>query len=1224
LTRPLDRHLDSDELDALVLSQAPGVSVARRLSEEVFREVQLHVESCQDCDRKVQMHRSAQNAISLRVMTGQAAKGSNCSEESEWVRVAAGLLENTEAKERMKHATQCGYCGPLLKAAVRSLSEETTPDEEAALGSLTSAGRDWQAQMAQKLRKISAPGPELGFLPRFRKIIWSRPAFATAALAVLAVAAWIAPRIMHRATPDELLARAYTERRTIEIRIPGAKYAPLRVERSGITSNFDRPDSLLKAESLISELLRSKPHDPDVLGAKARADLLDGSYDDAIKTLQRALESKPDSPELLADLGSAYFLRAKSTDRPMDYGLAIDSLGKALATNPDDPIALFNQALACEQILAYEQAVKDWERYLEIDPQGDWSEEARGRLAGVREKLEHQRKGQSQLLLSPDQIAVGGAPDDVALEDGIEERVEQYLHVAITNWLPQAFPPDSSQSSPNARAALFELSKVARRMHGDRWLSELLAGPKSKEFSAGVEALAASVRSNDKGDYAGGQRLAHQAVLLFDAAANPAGRIRSQAEEVYSDHLLWEGSRCLALLRRMAPSLSESSYTWIQAQLSLEQSNCANAVGDLGTYQSAIGTGLRLAREHNYLALYLRALGFQALSYGSAGELDTTFSLTAEGLTLFWSHRIDLMKGYNLYFNLESVVEERHLPYLQVVLLQEATALIDGHPDVLQRAMAHRWYGNAAYTAKMPQLAASEFAKASALFAACPRTVATMRDYMDAEVWRAHAEIAAGDLQRATERLEAIQSTVESAPSFDPEIGLYAARADIAMRRKDSADAESAIRSAVFLAEWALTSYPSEDGRRQWAEETRTTYREAVEWRLRQGDSTSALELWEWYRGAEFRGSGSAESKRSGEIGVATPPDPHNPPPLPTPAVVASQLPLMHDVTVVAYAVFSDGVAIWSYDDRGIFSHWVSTSLPQTEELVLRFERLCSDPSSDLATLRMTAHSLYNLLVAPVVNQLQPNRTILFEPDDAFAAVPWDALVDGDWHYLAQSHAIVVTPALYRAIRTRPAMPITSDTGALIVSVPSAENLMPLSDADNEAQSVSSKFARSHWLQGRDATVAEIRREVRGMAVFHFAGHAIASPLRSGLLLAEIDPKLGRSRLITAESFAPREISSLQLAVLSACHTSGEAQFGRVGTESLVDALLRSGVPHVVASLWDVDSRETAEFMKEFYSHLLEGNDAAHAILAARKDLASHPASAHPYYWSAFELEGKA
>ncbi len=91
--------------------------------------------------------------------------------------------------------------------------------------------------------------------------------------------------------------------------------------------------------------------------------MLNGNYDSAIKSLQRALETQPDSPGLLTDLGSAYFVRAESANRPIDYGNAIESFGKALAKSPDDPIALFNRALACERMFLYTQAVDDWEHY---------------------------------------------------------------------------------------------------------------------------------------------------------------------------------------------------------------------------------------------------------------------------------------------------------------------------------------------------------------------------------------------------------------------------------------------------------------------------------------------------------------------------------------------------------------------------------------------------------------------------------------------------------------------------------------------------------------------------------------------------------------------------------------------------------------------------------------------------------------------------------------------
>jgi CHAT domain-containing protein/tetratricopeptide (TPR) repeat protein len=1223
VTRPVDRHLDSDELDALLSSHVPGD--AGRLSEQEVREAQRHVEYCQDCDRKLQMHRSAQNLISQRT-TGKPANGPNCPDESEWVKIAAGLVEEAEAKERMKHAAQCGHCGPLLKVAAETLSDETSPDEEAVLANLISGRSDWQAQMAETLKNEVRPRrvsqSPVAFWKTF--LYGPRSAFAAAAAIVLiAAAGWIGVRLLRPASAEQLLAQAYTERRTIDVRIPGAKYAPLRVERSANGSSFDKPETLLKAEALISERLRENPSNTNWLGAKARADLLDGNYDDAIKTLQRALESTPDSPQLLTDLGSAYFLRAKSAGRPSDFGDAIESFGKSLARSPNDPIALFNRALACEQMFLYTQAIDDWQHYLRIDPQGEWSEEAKSRLATVQDKLRRQQAVRREPLLTPAEIAKAGS-ENVAVQEKIDERFEQYLHIAITDWLPQAFPERSSDASRDARIALLELSEIAQRRHADRWLADLLAGSTSGLFTPAANALAMSVQANDRGDYTEGQKAAHRSALLFAETTNSAGEIRAQAEEVYSDHLLWEGPRCLALLSRMSSLLNQSSYAWIQAQMSLEESNCANAVGDLGRYQSAITVGLSRAKKHNYVALNLRALGFQALSYGSAGDSDTAFAMTAEGLKLFWSGHADLMKGYNLYFNLESVVEGLHLPYFQVALLREATALIDEHPDVLQRAMAHRWYGNAAYLANLPQLAASEFSKASALFAASPQTPATARDYMDAEVWLAHAEIEQGDLEPAAARLQAIRSSLDRAPSFDPEIGFYTAQADIAMRRADSMAADSAVRSAVFLAEWALTSYRSDEDRRHWAEQTRSTYQEAVEWKVRQGDASAALELWEWYRGADLRAGEPLHNSSPTTPRIADPPDPRDAPALPHPTLVSDRSPLIHDETVVAYAVLPDGIAIWVYDDRGVFSHWVTTSSSQTKELVSSFERLCSDRTSDLVTLRATGRLLYNLLVAPVEKQLQPGRTVLFEPDDSLIGIPWDALVDGESHYLAERVAIVVAPDLYHAMRLRASTPITPSARTLVVSVSSAEQLTPLSDADNEAETVTDKFSSARWLRGSDATLTSIHHELLGATVFHFAGHAISSPLRNGLVLDEIDPNSGRSRLITAESFVRGGIGNLQLAVLSACHTGGQAQGGNTGTENLVDTLLRSGVPHVVASLWDVDSRETAELMKEFYSHLLDGYDTAHALRAARLKLASRLTSIHPYYWSAFELHGTA
>jgi len=1133
------------------------------------------------------------------------------------------MLGEKETKERMNHAAQCGHCGPFLKAAVRTLSDETTPDEDATLAKLESARPDWHKNIAATLRKSVRDTQQRQSWWRVL-FAYPTPAYAFAGLAALVLVVWIGLRVLHPPSADELLAQAYTEHRTLEVRIPGAKYAPMRSERGTGQSDFDKPHSLLKAKDLIGEALSKNPNDPKWLQARARAELLDGNYESAIRSLQRALESQPDSSSLLTDLGSAYFVRAESANRPIDYGNAIESFGKALAESPDDPIPLFNRALACEHMFLYSQAVEDWQHYLRIDPQGEWSDDARRRLTALKEKLQQHQESESEPLLSPAEIAQAGS-NNAPTAQKIDERIEEYLRVATTDWLPQAFPARSEQPSIETRTALSLLAEIARKNHGDAWLADLLNYRTSGQFPAGVSALAASLRANERGDYSEGQRSAHRAALMFRAAANTAGEIRAQAEEVYSDHLLWEGPQCLALLKQMATQLSRSSYTWIDAQMSLEQSNCANAVGDLGTYEAAIDKGLKEATRHQYPSLSLRAWGFQALSHASLGETQAAFSNVAKGLTMFWSARIDLMKGYNLYYDLDSAAEGLRLPKFQVIVWREACAMIDRHPDVLLRAMAHRWYGSAAYVANQPRLAAAEFSTASELFAASPKTAATARDHMDAEVWLAQTEIRQGDLDQAAARLESIKPEVDRTPSFDPEIVFYTAQADIAMRRSDSISAEAALRCAIFLAEWALNSFPSENDRRDWAEQTRNAYRNLVEWKVRQGDPTSALELWEWYRGAELRASDTTVRHLGGSLGTNVPPDPRDAPPLPSLNVVAAQLPLLRDQTVIAYGAFSDGIAVWVYDDRGVSSRWIPTSLPPVQDLIVRFQRLCSDRNSDISTLRTTGRALYDLLIGPVEELLTSSRTIVFEPDDSLEDIPWEALVDPRGHYLLERSPVFLQPSLYRTMHLRPAIAITKDTQALIVSVSAAkeEGLTPLVDADIEAQHVAIAFQSAHLLQGTNATLLAIRKEIRGSAVFHFAGHAISSPQRSGLVLAETDSDTHLSRLVSAESLSTTETESLQLAVLSACQTVAESAPGSSGTDNLVESLLRAGVPHVIASRWNVDSRETAEFMKAFYAELLTGNDVSNSIHKARLTLASQSPYAHPYYWAAFALMGR-
>jgi CHAT domain-containing protein len=110
--------------------------------------------------------------------------------------------------------------------------------------------------------------------------------------------------------------------------------------------------------------------------------------------------------------------------------------------------------------------------------------------------------------------------------------------------------------------------------------------------------------------------------------------------------------------------------------------------------------------------------------------------------------------------------------------------------------------------------------------------------------------------------------------------------------------------------------------------------------------------------------------------------------------------------------------------------------------------------------------------------------------------------------------------------------------------------------------------------------------------------------------------------LLDAAVVRQLHLQGLQLAVLSACSTASGSG-GSGGFNSVTDALLRAGVPHVVASRWAVDSAETRGFVEDFYHNALSGQTVSDAIRLTSQKMLLNPSTAHPYYWAAFAAYGR-
>jgi CHAT domain-containing protein/Tfp pilus assembly protein PilF len=143
----------------------------------------------------------------------------------------------------------------------------------------------------------------------------------------------------------------------------------------------------------------------------------------------------------------------------------------------------------------------------------------------------------------------------------------------------------------------------------------------------------------------------------------------------------------------------------------------------------------------------------------------------------------------------------------------------------------------------------------------------------------------------------------------------------------------------------------------------------------------------------------------------------------------------------------------------------------------------------------------------------------------------------------------------------------------------------------------------------------------------HFATHGILrsdQPELSSLVLSMFDeqgkPQDGFLRLSDIYNL---ELKA-DLVVLSACQTALGREIRGEGLVGLTRGFMYAGAERVLASLWSVEDRATAELMKRFYHALLvEKLRPAAALRQAQLEMAESPRWSSPYYWAGFSLQGE-
>jgi CHAT domain-containing protein/tetratricopeptide (TPR) repeat protein len=381
------------------------------------------------------------------------------------------------------------------------------------------------------------------------------------------------------------------------------------------------------------------------------------------------------------------------------------------------------------------------------------------------------------------------------------------------------------------------------------------------------------------------------------------------------------------------------------------------------------------------------------------------------------------------------------------------------------------------------------------------------------------------------------------------------------------------------------------------------------------------------------------------------------PEPLTAPAI---QKLLDENTVLLEYALGKQRSFLWLVTPASVRSFL----LPRQEEIETAARQAYRELGVNSPAGGSAARALSRILLAPLAGQLAGKRLVLVT-DGALQYIPFAALtMPGEREELIAGHQIVHLPSAStlallrgdsqarlpaprlvalladpvfdaadpRVTGKREVPAAASESGDLQRSAKDAGlvTFERLRSSRDEADAVARLAGRSGSLIAVDfdaSKEAATSPELSQYRIVHFATHGLVNskhPELSGLVFSLVD-RNGKPRngFLTASEIFNLKLRA-GLVVLSACQTALGKEVRGEGLMGLTRGFMYAGAPRVVASLWRVPDRGTAELMKRFYEGMLvKAMPPAAALRAAQLALRKDPRWAAPYNWAGFTLQGE-
>ncbi|OAB57276.1 hypothetical protein AY600_09480 [Phormidium willei BDU 130791] len=299
---------------------------------------------------------------------------------------------------------------------------------------------------------------------------------------------------------------------------------------------------------------------------------------------------------------------------------------------------------------------------------------------------------------------------------------------------------------------------------------------------------------------------------------------------------------------------------------------------------------------------------------------------------------------------------------------------------------------------------------------------------------------------------------------------------------------------------------------------------------------------------------------------------------------------------------------------------------------------LMKSSSPTLEEIESETHKLYQWIIEPLKIELDIDssrenssiKNLVFILDGSLRNIPV-SLIFGEDQYLVERYATTITPGL-QLLESQITNLTINNAQALLTGItqsPSFENeqMGNLPNVRRELQALGQIIRRSQEVSEDRFVRQNIQNRVQSTPfnIVHIATHGRFSSDPSETFILDY---LGRITVRNLDQLLAHnpilQSGSIELLTLSACETASGDQRAALGIAGFA---IRAGAKSTLASLWKVEDRSTAEFMRRFYEKLLDENlTKAEALREVQIEFihkeTDDPFHFRPYFWAPFTLIG--